>query len=312
MEEVDGHFRLVTQQDFDGLVCAALLHNLGLLADVRFVHPREMEEGLIPVGHRDIVADLPYVEGVHLVFNHMFGEQLRVGARKNHVIDPTACSASRVLYNFYGGPAVFPEISEELLAAADKGDAADFTTDEVLHPRRWVLLIFLLDQRTGLGRFRNFRVSTQELMRMLVEHINRYKIDDLLRLPDVAERVDLYFRHQEPFKRQVRENAKLDGNVLLLDLRHLEPVYAGNRFVKYALFPEADISIRVMWGFERRSTVINVGKSIFNRSSPVNVGSLMRRFGGGGHESAGACQVDNDRAETVIAELLSRVREDGP
>lgn len=307
MEEHTGHFRLLTQNDFDGLVCASLLQNLGLLETVKFVHPREMEEGLIAVSRRDIVADLPYVDGVYLVFNHDFGEQLRVGAKSNHVIEPGSRSAARVLYDYYGGPATFPDVPQEMITAVDKSDAADFSRQEVLHPERWVLLNFILDLRTGLGRFRNFRISNHELMLSLIDDINAYPIDTLLGISDVAERVELYFRHQEPFKRQVAEAATLHHNALLLDLRPLETLYAGNRFVKYALFPRANISIQVMWGFERRNTVISLGKSIFNRTSRVNVGSLMRRYGGGGHEAAGTCQVDNDRADRVIEELLKDV-----
>ncbi|MFP4372995.1 MAG: exopolyphosphatase [Spirochaetaceae bacterium] len=309
MSEDEGHFRLLTQSDFDGLVCAALLRNLGLLDAVKFVHPREMEEGLIPVTQRDIVADLPYVEGVHLVVNHDYGEQLRVGEKPNHIVEPGSRSAARVLYSYYGGPATFPDISEEMLLAVDKGDTGDFSRGEVLHPEGWVLLNFILDIRTGLGRFKNFRISNHELMLSLIDEINRLSIDEILRISDVAERVELYFAHQEPFKRQVAESSVLRHNALLLDLRPLETIYAGNRFVKYALFPRANISIRVMWGFERRNTVINVGKSIFNRTSRVNVGSLMRRYGGGGHEAAGTCQVDNDEADRVTEELLKEVRE---
>lgn len=307
MEERAGHFRLLTQNDFDGLVCASLLQNLGLLDSVKFVHPRDMEEGLIRVSRRDIVADLPYVEGVHIVFNHDYGEQLRVGERANHIIESGSRSAARVLYGHYGGAATFPDMSQEMLTAVDKGDAGDFTRQEVLHPERWILLNFILDLRTGLGRFKNFRISNHELMLSLIDDINTYSIDELLRISDVAERVELYFSHQEPFKRQVATAATLHHNALLLDLRRLESIYAGNRFVKYALFPRANISIQVMWGFERRNTVISLGKSIFNRTSRVNVGSLMRRHGGGGHEAAGTCQVDNDRADEVIAELLKAV-----
>jgi len=309
--EQDGHFRLITQSDFDGLVCASLLRNLGLLESVKFVHPREMEEGLISVTQRDIVADLPYTDGVHLVFNHDYGERLRVGEKQNHIVEPRARSAARVLYEYYGGPATFPDISAEMLTAVDRGDAGDFTRQEVLHPQRWVLLNFILDVRTGLGRFKNFRISNRELMLALIDEINLRPIEKLLRISDVAERAELYYSHQEPFKRQVAESAALHKNALVLDLRALESIYAGNRFVKYALFPRADISIQVMWGFERRNTVISMGKSIFNRTSPVNVGSLMRRYGGGGHEAAGTCQVHNDDADRVIDELLKDVQTPG-
>lgn len=300
-------FRLLTQSDFDGLVCAALLKNLSLIHEVKFVHPREMQDGLISVTHKDIVADLPYVDGVYRVFNHDFGEQLRVGKKSNHIIEPGSSSAARVLYNYFGGASTFSEISEEMLEAVDKGDTGNFTRQEVLRPERWVLLNFILDIRTGLGRFRNFRVSNHELMLNLMDDINIYSIEELLSISDVAERVRLYFSHLDAFKRQIAEAGELHHNALLIDQRTTDAIYAGNRFVKYALFPRANISIQVMWGFERRNTVISLGKSIFNRTSRVNVGSIMRRYGGGGHENAGTCQVANDRADTVIEELLREV-----
>jgi nanoRNase/pAp phosphatase (c-di-AMP/oligoRNAs hydrolase) len=307
----DGKFRLVTRSDFDGLVCAALLKELGLIDDIKFVHPKDMQDGKIEITDRDITTNLPYVEGVHLAFDHHLSETIRVGKRDNHVIDPLAPSAARVVYDYYGGKAKFPRISDEMMDAVDKGDSAQYNMEEVLHPKGWELLNFLMDARTGLGRFREFRISNYQLMMELIDYCLEHSIEQILELPDVQERVELYFEHEPKFKEQLKRRATVHGNLVVLDLREEETIWAGNRFMIYALFPETNISIHVLWGVKQQNTVYATGKSIFNRSSNTNVGELMLKYGGGGHHAAGTCQVENDRAEEVLAELVARITEDG-
>ena len=299
--------RLITRSDFDGLVCGMLLRELDLIDDIKFVHPKDMQDGAVPVTARDIVTNLPYVEGCHLTFDHHASEMARKGGRvyPNHVIDPAAPSAARVVYNYYGGAGAFPRVSPELMAAVDQADAAQFTRDEILDPQGWVLLNFIMDSRTGLGRFRDFRVSNYELMMQLIEHCRDHAVEEVLALPDVKERVDLYNAHREPFAAQVRRCTSVHGKLALLDLRGEEVIHAGNRFLIYALFPHCDISAHVMWGVKRQNTVFAIGKSILDRGSPVDVGAVCLGYGGGGHRAAGTCQVPNERAEAVKAELIA-------
>jgi nanoRNase/pAp phosphatase (c-di-AMP/oligoRNAs hydrolase) len=304
----DRTFRLVTRSDFDGLVCAVLLKSKGLIDEIKFVHPKDMQDGLIAISGDDITTNLPYVDGVHLAFDHHYSETERVGARDNYIIEPDAPSTARVVYNHYGGAEAFPSVAEAMLVAVDKGDSADFTREEVLDPEGWTLLNFIMDARTGLGRFRNFRISNYQLMMDLIDYCIDHDIQDILDLPDVAERIDLYFEHQEKFRQQIADIGAPDGNVLIVDLRGEETIYAGNRFVKYALFPETNVSVQIIWGFTRQNTVLTVGKSIFDRSCPVNIGQLMLTYGGGGHANAGTCQVPNNRAEEVLAEVVTALR----
>ena len=307
MGEQTQRFRLLTRSDFDGLVSSVLLKALDLIDEIKFVHPKDMQDGLIPVSAHDISTNLPYVDGIHLAFDHHASESDRVGARANLVIDPDAPSAARVVYEHFGGRERFPSISEEMLAAVDKGDSARFTLEEVLHPEGWNLLNFITDARTGLGRFKNFRISNQELMMDLIDYCTQYPIAEILAISDVSERVDLYFEHEARFQEQLRASAEVHGNVLVNDLRRFDVIYAGNRFVKHALFPETDIAVQVMWGFQKQNTVITMGKSIFDRTSQVNVGALMLRYRGGGHEAAGTCQVANDEADHTVAEIVQAV-----
>ena len=298
--------RLVTRSDFDGLVCGMLLRELDLIDDIKFVHPKDMQDGTVPITARDIVTNLPYVEGSHLAFDHHASEVSRQGGRlyANHVIDPAAPSAARVVYNYYGGARAFPRVSHELMAAVDQADAAQFSRDEILDPQGWVLLNFLMDSRTGLGRFRDFRISNYDLMMQLIERCRDHAIEAVLALPDVKERVDLYTAQRDLFVAQVRRCTTLHGKLALIDLRGEETIYAGNRFTVYALFPECDISAHVMWGVRKQNTVFAIGKSILDRGSPVDIGAVCLGYGGGGHCAAGTCQISNDRAEAVRTELI--------
>ena len=308
MGEQTQRFRLLTRSDFDGLVSSVLLKALDLIDEIKFVHPKDMQDGLIPVSAHDISTNLPYVDGIHLAFDHHASERERVGTRDNLIIDPDAPSAARVVYEHFGGRERFPSISEEMLAAVDKGDSARFTLDEVLHPEGWNLLNFITDARTGLGRFKNFRVSNHQLMMDLIDYCIQYPINEILAISDVSERVDLYFEHETRFQEQLRASAEVHGNVLVNDLRRFDVIFAGNRFVKHALFPATDIAVQVMWGFQKQNTVITMGKSIFDRSSPVNVGALMLQYRGGGHEAAGTCQVANDEADRTVTEIVQAAR----
>jgi nanoRNase/pAp phosphatase (c-di-AMP/oligoRNAs hydrolase) len=305
-------YRLVTRSDFDGLVCAVLLKHLDMIDDIKFVHPKDMQDGKVEISAKDITTNLPFVPGVHLAFDHHLSETFRnPGERPNHIIYPDAPSAARVVYEHFGGRNRFPADWNEMMEAVDKGDSARFTMDEVLHPTGWVLMNFLMDARTGLGRFREFRISNYNLMMDLIEYCKNHTIADILKLPDVIERANLYFEQEEKFKDQIRRCATVHKNLVVLDLRKEETIFAGNRFMIYALYPECNISIHVLWGVKQQNTVFATGKSIFDRGAKTNVGELMLKYGGGGHLAAGTCQIDNDKAEGVLKELIAAINADG-
>jgi nanoRNase/pAp phosphatase (c-di-AMP/oligoRNAs hydrolase) len=299
-------FRLVTRSDFDGLACAVLLKHLGMIDDIKFVHPKDMQDGKIEIGPRDITTNLPYVPGAHLIFDHHASETLRnSNPSSNYVIDAEAASAARVVYEHFGGHKSFPAQWDEMMAAVDKADAARFSREEILNPEGWVLLNYLMDSRTGLGRFRNFRISNYQLMMDLIEACRNQEIHEIMQLPDVQERVKVYFEHEAKFKAQLERCSKVYGKLVVLDLRNEEVIFAGNRFMIYALFPQTNISIHVLWGLKQQNTVFATGKSILNRTSDINIGELMLHYGGGGHANAGTCQIDNDKAGAVLQELIA-------
>ncbi len=307
-EPMSEKYRLVTRSDFDGLVCAVLLKHRGLIDDILFVHPKDMQDGIVKISGKDITTNLPYVPGAHLVFDHHASELLRnEGSRENHVIDPDAPSAARVVYDHFGGAEAFPRQFDEMMVAVDQADSAWYELDDILRPSGWALLNFLMDARTGLGRFREFRISNYQLMMDLIDTCRDHGIDQILALPDVKERVDLYREHEASFKEQLRRCSTVYGDVVVVDLRPEETIFAGNRFMVYALFPEAKVSIHVMWGKQKQNTVLAVGKSILDRTSRANLGALCLEQGGGGHANAGTCQVPHEDAKRVLGELVEKI-----
>ena len=304
-------FRLVTRSDMDGLVCAVILKEVGIIDEITFVHPKDMQDGTIEITENDIITNLPYVANAHLVFDHHESEAMRNGEADNYFIDASAPSAARIVYNYYGGAEKLPQISNEMMLAVDKADAAQFTIDDILNPQGWELLSFLMDSRTGLGRFREFTVSNYQLMMDLIDYCIDHDIDDIMKLPDVVERVELFNKYSDDFIDQLQRCTTLHDNLVILDLRDEEIIYPGNRFTIYALFPDTNISIHVLWGFKQQNTVFATGKSIVNRSSKTNIGELMYKYGGGGHNAAGTCQIDNDKAQGTLKELIGAITTDG-
>ncbi len=301
-------YRLVTRSDFDGLVCAVLLKELDLIDEITFVHPKDMQDGKVAIGPRDITTNLPYVPGAHLAFDHHESEVARLGERPtNHIIEAHAPSAARVVYNYYGGAQTFTRITPELMRAVDQADSAQYSLSDILEPRGWTLLNFLMDARTGLGRFRNFRISNYQLMMELIDYCRDHSIDEILMLTDVRERAELYAAHREAAREQLMRCSRLSGSTVVLDLRGEDVIYATNRFLIYALYPLASVSIHVLWGRDKQNTALAVGKSILNRAARVHVGNLCLQYGGGGHAAAGTCQIENDRADAVLSELLAKI-----
>ena len=298
--------RLVTRSDFDGLVCAMILKFLKQVDDIKFVHPKDVQDGKVELTENDITTNLPYDPRVGMAFDHHESELTRLKGTDTGklIIDPNARSAARVVYEYYGGKKVFPHIWDDLMEAVDKGDSADFTVDEILNPKEWVLMNFIMDARTGLGRFHDFRISNYDLMMKLIDFCLEHSIDQITELPDVKERIDFYFQETDLFKEQLQRLAKIDGKVVILDLRNEEIIHAGNRFMIYALYPEAEISVHIAWGFQKQNTAVMIGKSIVNRASDFDIGALCLKYGGGGHRNAGTCQLDNATVDSQLPEII--------
>lgn len=298
-------YRLLTRSDLDGLICAVLLRHLDMIGQIVLIdHPSVMQEGQVEVRGTDIIANLPYVPGAWLAFDHHLSETLRNKENPRHIIDPDAPSAARVIYEYYGGKSRFSDFFDDIMAAVDKADAGRFSRQDILYPTGWVLLNFLVDKRTGIEDWGKFAISEEQFKLCLIDWIGRMPIDEIMQMPDVSQRAELYFHYEAKYKSQLTSSAIIHHNIVILDCRSQQWVYPGNRFIVYALYPQCNVSIQVKHEPETGKTTFSVGKSIINKTSDANIGQLMLRYGGGGHRAAGACHVDEADAEKVLAEII--------
>jgi len=302
--------RLLTRSDFDGLACAALLKDLGIIDSWKFVHPKDIQDGNVDVTGNDVLANVPYMKGCKMWFDHHSSEGKRLGRNfefegESRVED----SAARIIYEYYGGKERLPHF-ETMVNAVDKVDAAKLTKEEILNPEGWVLMGFMMDPRTGLGRFRNFRISNYELMETLISECATQDIEDILKNPDVIERVELYKEQDALFRVMLGLRTAIDGNVIITDLRGEETVYSGNRFVVYSLFPDQNVSVWVVDGKGKQNCSIAVGHSIINRTCKTDVAALMLKYGGGGHFQVGTCQVPYEDVDRILGEIVDTIKAD--
>jgi len=299
--------RLITRSDFDGLVCGALLLEAGVIDSWKFAHPKDLQDGLVEVGPNDCLANVPYVEGCGLWFDHHSSEHERLElAGKYKGESRITPSCARIIYEYYGGEARFPKFGE-IMEAVDKVDSGNLTVEEVMNPTGWILIGFLMDPRTGLGRWRKFSISNYQLMEKLLVDCRTLSTEEILAQPDVQERIAVYQEQTEKFKEMVEKHTKIEGNVILTDLRGVTPIYTGNRFLIYSMYPEQNISAWIVSGREGQGCSAAVGYSILNRTATLDVGSLMLKYGGGGHKKVGTCQFSNENMDKELPKMLEEL-----
>ena len=301
--------RLVTRSDFDGLICGMLLMEAGVIDSWVFVHPKDLQDGLFEANENDVLANVPYVSGCGMWFDHHTTEADRVGWTHDVKGESRlAPSAARIIYEYYGGEKKFSHY-QHMIAAVDKVDSGQLNREEILNPTEWVLLGFLSDPRTGLGRFRDFHISNYQLMEELITHCRNLPINEILKLPDVEERIHTYNQQTQLFKEMIEKYTKLDANIIITDLRGVEQIWTGNRFYIYSLYPEQNVSIWIVDGKLKQNVSIACGYSVLNRTSDIDIGKLMLKHGGGGHKMVGTCQVPYDKANEIIADIVNTLKD---
>lgn len=301
--------RLVTRSDFDGLVCATLLKQLGVIDDYLFAHPKDLQDGKVDVTSKDVLANVPYVKGCGLWFDHHSSENDRLGDIEFEGESKPLLSCARVIYDYYGADQ-FPESFTTMLDAVDKVDSANLTENDITNPEGWILLGYIMDPRTGLGRYRNYRISNYQLMLDMIEYCRTLTAEEIMEIPDVMERIDRYWKDQDNFIQMLKDNVRVYDNALVMDLRHEEQIYCGNRFMVYTLYPECNVSVRIIWGFKKQNVVFTVGHSIINRTCKTDIGKLMLSLGGGGHKAVGTCQVSENDVSETIKTIIDRLNAD--
>ncbi|MFO7838862.1 MAG: exopolyphosphatase [Desulfosalsimonadaceae bacterium] len=303
-------YRLLTRGDLDGLICAVLLKYLDLIDEIQLIdHPSQMQAGEIAVTENDITTNLPYLPGVALAIDHHLSETLRNKRDSRHIIDPEAPSAARVVYNYYGGSNRFPEFFDEMMDGVDKADSGQFTKDEILHPDGWPLLNFLIDKRTGIEDWGSYRIGEEQFKLDIIGYCLQMPIQQILAVPDVMERVKVYFAYEQLYKEQLMASSVKVSNVIVMDFRGQPFIYPGNRFIIYALYPDCNVSVFIRNDGDSERVSISVGKSIIKQTSGVNIGELMLRYGGGGHRAAGACHVSGEQVKQVYEELIEALKD---
>lgn len=299
--------RLITRSDFDGLACAILLYDAGIVDSCKFAHPKDLQDGIVEVTGEDCLANVPYVEGCGMWFDHHSSEDERKAYSGKYKGESRECpSCAHIIYDYFGGKEKFPNF-DDLISAVDKVDSAQLTKEEILNPKDWVLLGFIMDPRTGLGRYRDFTISNYQLMEKLITWCAKHTIDEILSLPDVVERIELYNKQTEQFKLMVKQYTKVVDQVIITDLRGVDPIYTGNRFLIYSLYPEQNISVWIVSGKGGEGCSAAVGHSVLNRTSKIDVGKLMLIYGGGGHRVVGTCQFSNEDMDTKLQALIQEI-----
>ncbi len=305
--------RLLTRSNFDGLACGALLTEKGIVDEYKFIHPRDIQNGTEKVTANDVLANVPYASGCGMWFAYHSSKEERLKMENIKFEGDSrsdALSAAQVVWDYYGGEKTFGKHFEPLLEAVNTSDSANFSLEEIINAEGWILLSFITDPRTGLEDFGDYRISAEQFILDMIQYCRTKTIDEILLIPDVQERTKRYNEQQILFKDMLRRSSRIERRVVITDLMNEETIYCGNRFIIFASHPDQNIEIRMMWDETKKNVVFSCGHSILNRTSKINVGRLMYKYGGGGIEKAGSCRVPAKDKERVLNEILEEMQKD--
>ncbi|HEY4640407.1 MAG TPA: exopolyphosphatase [Thermoanaerobaculia bacterium] len=300
--------RLVTRGDLDGLTSAVIITMNEPIDQIVLVHPQDITDKRVEIRSDDVLANLPYHPNCGMWFDHHLltdsNEKPPATVKGRYGLAP---SAARLVYDYYLERSPNDEALlrlAKLVDETDRLDSAQLSPDDVESPRDYILLGYTIDSRTGLGDFHGY-------FNKLIEWLKTMPIDEILRQPEVSRRVERIRNEQDEFKRLLQRNSFQLNNVVVTDLREIDHLPAGNRFLVYSLFPDTNVSLRVHWGPAHNSVIAAVGHSIFNRTCRTSAGELMSRFGGGGHRGAGTCVLPLEKAAEAIDEILFELQNNG-
>lgn len=289
--------RLITRADYDGIVCGVILSANMEIDSYKFVEPKYMQDGEVDVFEDDIIANLPYHPNCAYWFDHHISNQIETAFEGDWELAP---SAAGVIYKYFGGAKKMPRY-KELIADTDKIDSAQLTMEDVKNPEGNVLLSF-----TVFPKEEDYYYHL-----LLISWLREKPIKEIMELPEVKKRTDAVLEELRTAKEHITKHSRQDENVIVTDiLKFKGRFHDGNRFLIYTLFPEANISMKIADFPEREGYMkVSVGKSIFVKTSNINVGELMAKYGGGGHKGAGSCRFPKSEADKNIPEILAALKE---
>lgn len=294
--------RLITRADLDGLTSAILLQEVEAIDEIDFAHPKDVQDGKVDVTENDILANLPYDERAALWFDHHASQAdaaWNPNMKGNFEIAP---SAARVISDHYKSDK-FARFAE-LLDATDRLDAALLTHEDIVDPKGWILVGYTLDPRSGLGAFKDY-------FRHLMKLAKEQPVEAILNDPEVSNNVARLKAGEAAFKKHLLESSRLNGNIVITDVRGQKDHPIGNRFLVYDLFPTANVSMRIADGRNNAFVTIQAGHSILKRDCKTSIGDMMAVYGGGGHQGAGTCQPTPEDADRVIGEIIETLKRNG-
>ncbi len=293
--------RLVTRADLDGLACALIITQHEVIDEIVLVHPQEITDKTVEIRSDDVLANLPYHPNCGRWFDHhLLTESNEQPPKDFKGLYRVAPSAAQLVWEYYGEKPVYTDLVRE----TNRFDSAQLDEDDVLQPKGYVLLGFALDPRTGLGDDEGFFLKC-------LEWLKHKPIREVLVEDEVRQRIIRMFEQNEDFCWTLVQYSRLNDNVVFSDFRRTSEPPAGNRFLVYTIFPEANVSVRAQWGRNKECVMVTVGHSIFNRSCKTSIGELMSTYGGGGHRGAGSAPLPVVEAETKLLEIIETLRRNG-
>lgn len=294
--------RIITRGDFDGLAAAVLVSAMEEVSGIAFAHPKDMQEGKVEVREDDIILNLPYHPNCAMWFDHHLSqEEVAKTSGKFKGRFRVAPSAARVVYEYYNSDRL--KRFDHLVAETDRVDSAQLEPEDVSRPTGWVLISYTIDPRSGFGRY-------QDYFNNMVKWIQEYSLEEILEIPEVKEKCAQFLAEQEKFGALLKKHSRLDGNVIITDLRELDRTPIGNRFLIYTLFPDGNISFRIFKG-RNNDLVAALGHNIFNRTCKTDVGILLGEYSGGGHKGAGTVQFPIEVADEKFREIIEKLKRKG-
>lgn len=288
--------RIVTRPDFDGIVCAVLLRQaLESSLPIYWIEPNDIHSGSADIRDGDIIANLPWHPHAYLWFDHHVSNK---PSREVPGAFDIAPSAAGVIHKYYKRRHLLDSRFDELVDQTDMIDSADLTRQQVLAPEDYPYLILSMT-------IKNNGFQDIPYWERLVEMLGKADITTVLEDPGVGSRCREVIEENKAFKHYLEAYTVMVGGISVTDFRSLEKVPSGNRFLTYSLFSDSIASIKIRYaGQDKERVLISVGHSIFNRACRVNVGTMLARYGGGGHCGAGGCTLDARDAQEKIDEIL--------
>jgi oligoribonuclease NrnB/cAMP/cGMP phosphodiesterase (DHH superfamily) len=293
--------RIITHNDMDGVVSAAICSFVFPIDDIQFAGPNAIIRGEISTTERDIVCDLPYPLLCGLWFDHHEGNALDLRYRN---IDVAAiagrfaleASCSRVVYEYFTEQGIaLPPYLEETVAETDVIDSFNYrSVEEWRRETPGKLVDYFL--KASSPSLRDKHRSLKEL----VTWVRDLPLHEVAALPAIKEGIAQYRREEERMLKLLQEDAYFlpddaRKELVIIDLsRHNRRPQIIKNLV-FLLHPQAAAVVEIHPLYDRGIKTTNLGVAIAlsftvnNEEHKKDLGEIMRELNmGDGHRGAAA------------------------